>query len=407
MNSNPKKIFIVTSGQPSANPRMVKEAVSLSEFGHHVTVIYCPISIWANEFDKELFKKNKNIDWIKVGCQKSDNLVFYFYCRIRQKFWNIFYKLFGEIFNAGIKSMVLFSQELEKKVNKYCADVYIGHNLGSLAAITKAAKKYNAKAIFDFEDFHRGEHSENSIEWKKASSVENEYVPFLSFATAASPLITKQYQMLYPSLSVTTINNCFTEKYAVSSLNNLSNQPLKLFWFSQNIGKGRGLEKVIEAMGILNNLNIELTLLGNITQNIKEYFLDVIHKNKVLHKNVFFLTPVTEHEIISIAAIHHIGLATELPNTLNRDYCLTNKIFMYLLAGNAIIFSNTKAQKFFNDENKVGIVFNQNNIQELVGCINFYANAFNLKNQKQYNLNLAKVKFNWEIESKKILELIN
>jgi len=54
-----KKIVIVSSGQPSANPRIVKEAVAFSETGYQVKVIYCSLSPWADEFDKKLFSQIK------------------------------------------------------------------------------------------------------------------------------------------------------------------------------------------------------------------------------------------------------------------------------------------------------------------------------------------------------------
>jgi glycosyltransferase involved in cell wall biosynthesis len=48
--------------------------------------------------------------------------------------------------------------------------------------------------------------------------------------------------------------------------------PLKLFWFSQSIGFERGLEDVIEAIGLLKNQKIELHLLGSFTAALKSAF---------------------------------------------------------------------------------------------------------------------------------------
>jgi hypothetical protein len=97
----------------------------------------------------------------------------------------------------------------------------------------------------------------------------------------------------------------------------------------------------------------------------------------------------------------------ELNKPYNRDICLTNKIFTYLLAGNAIIFSETSAQKKFNIENNVGNIYKHDNIEELVKCINFYRDSKNLETHKAHNKHLAETKFNWELESIKLLQLIS
>ena len=55
-----KKIVIVTTGQPSTNPRMVKEADALVEAGHQVKVYYLFWTTWANETDKSLLQ---DVQW--------------------------------------------------------------------------------------------------------------------------------------------------------------------------------------------------------------------------------------------------------------------------------------------------------------------------------------------------------
>ena len=54
-----KKILIITTGQPSLNPRMVKEADALSAAGHEVEVLYQYWNEWASEMDASLLKTKK------------------------------------------------------------------------------------------------------------------------------------------------------------------------------------------------------------------------------------------------------------------------------------------------------------------------------------------------------------
>ena len=109
----------------------------------------------------------------------------------------------------------------------------------------------------------------------------------------------------------------------------------------------------------------------------------------------------------AFASAFDVGLALEPSIPLNRDICLTNKVFTYLLAGNAIIYSNTKMQKHFNSITKTGVGFDVDDLEGLIECIRFYLNTENLISQREYNYNIAKYKYNWEVESKKIFEVVN
>ena len=52
-----KKIVLITTGQPSTNPRIVKEADALHAAGYDVTVLYSFFISWAFEKDKILLQK--------------------------------------------------------------------------------------------------------------------------------------------------------------------------------------------------------------------------------------------------------------------------------------------------------------------------------------------------------------
>ena len=395
-----KKIIIVSSGQPSANPRLVKEAIALHEAGFKVGVLYCPLSPWADIYDQGLFQNHPEIEWIKVGYHPEKERFLYLYTRIRQKCYVLFYKFFGNQSDAGIRSMVLFSQELVREAKKNQADLYIGHNLGALPAVIKAAVHYAVKSGFDFEDFHRGEDEEGSVAMKKAKSIEEKYVPSLDFFTAASPLIEKAYNKIFPAIPSVSINNCFPASYAVSEVKKLDHQVLKLFWFSQMVGRKRGLEIVLQAMGLLGNGKVSLTLLGNCSAEIKTYLTELAQQLQLQPGQLIFLPAVKEEMITEISSAYHIGLATEVPHIINRELCLTNKLFMYLLAGNALLVSNTTAQKqFINDNPSVGTMFDSDNIQQLATVLeNYILHPGLLEAQRVHALILGKEELNWDKE---------
>ena len=78
-----------------------------------------------------------------------------------------------------------------------------------------------------------------------------------------------------------------------------------------------------------------------------------------------------------------------------------------MLAGNAIILSNTAMQKAFNEQYNIGKSFDVTDTSQLKANILFYKNSQPLEQQRKYNYELAKSTLNWEKESKKLLSVID
>jgi glycosyltransferase involved in cell wall biosynthesis len=393
-------VALLTSAQPSANPRLVKEAKSLLQAGFIVSVIWCPISAWADEFDEKLFNEYPSIIWIKAGYDAKTEPIGYWYARIRQKVWKLIYKLIGNYFDAAIKSLVLYSQELNSIALQKKADLYIGHNLGALPAIVKAAKKNKAKSIFDFEDFHRGEAAEGSLQTRMVKEIENFYIPLVDRITTASSSITEAYQTIFQKKNIRTINNCFPLFLAVEYPQTLPQTPLKLFWFSQYVGKQRGLQTVIKAMSNFAPDKITLTLLGKASDEIKNYFFAYLEELGLNKSQLLFVDSVSENQLVQIASKHHIGLASEPGRDDNNEKALSNKIMIYLLAGNALLISDTISQKeFYTNHKSIGCLYKKQDVFDLSKALNFYIqNPVILNNFRSNALILAKEKLNWDKE---------
>lgn len=385
---------------------MVKEASSFVSLGYQVIVLYSHLSNWATDFDQKIIQENSRIDWRCVNKLNVASKNVLLLVKIRKKFWDNIYWIFGNVLDSGIKSSVLFSQELNISARKVKADLYIGHNLGALPAVIIASKRFNARASFDFEDFHRGESNTKDYQSLKVKCIEDKYVPLLDLATCASPLIEVEYKKLYPNLKITTINNCFPLKYRSDISNIQSNvDELRLFWFSQYIGKERGLEDIIRAIGLVKEKRIKLTLLGNITPELKTYFNNMWSESNLNMDQLVYLDPVPENELVGIGQQHHIGIASEVLIQENRNYCLTNKIFIYLLSKNAIIFSNTKAQsEFLNQHPGIGFLYNQGDIQQVATYLRVYSKDISELERQQNNSDQLGQLLNWENESAKLLQ---
>jgi len=404
-----KSIVLITTGQPSTNPRLVKEADLLQKAGFRVIVLYCFWSDWALKTDKEVLSAKK---WtsILVGGTPENQSILYFFSRLRTKLFRSLSALIGNRSMLAERILCRCYPELLRKARSLQADLYIAHNLGALPVAVNAAKYHGAKIGFDAEDFHRGELSNaHSLDSLLIKYLEDQYIPQVDYLSVASPLIGEAYLSLFPRTRPVVINNVFPLDQLIERIpDSSSRKTVKLFWFSQTVGKNRGIEEIIQAMGMLKQYPLQLVLLGYCSDSTKTHFKYVADQCSVHHEQISFLEPVVPGQIVQLAAQCDIGLALEQKVSLNREICLTNKIFTYLLAGNAIIASDTKAQvAFMNRYPTLGKTYTIGNVEMLAAQVRFFAeNRSYLQLCRTEAWQLAKNELNWDVEQQKFLHLI-
>ena len=393
--------MLISSGQPSLNPRLVKEADSLCDAGYDVTVLYAYWNAWGTLFDKQLIPAKK---WqaIRVAGDPDDNRFTYFLSklifRIAQKINNAYA---DKMLDAAIARPAFF---LKRKAKQYKADIYIAHNLGALPAAVTAAKAHGKPCGFDAEDFHRNEVSNDvsNPEVILKTHIEDKYLTQLNYFTASSPQIADTYHNLYPDLKPVVLLNVFPKQAIEQKPRAIG--PLKLFWFSQTIGPNRGIESILSALSLLNRSDFELHLLGNQSQGDEDFISKITGSGITVKLH----NPIPSDDIISFASQFDIGLALENQSPYNRDICLTNKIFTYMQAGLAVVASDTLAQRsFIADNPTIGKVYPNGDEQALADILlSFQQDRTNLEACKSEALRLAQTQYNWETESLKFLAVV-
>ncbi len=398
-----KKVLLISSGQPSLNPRLVKEADVLTEAGYDVTVLYAYWNEWGTRHDAKLLA-GKSWDAICAGGGPNEKPLTWFLSRIIHKTARFlllktnFYSHFSEL------AIARSSHFLTIAAKKQRADLYIGHNLGALAATVKAAKLHKKPCGFDAEDFHRQEvtDDENSYQFKISKYIEDKYLPQVNYITASSLPIAQRYADLY-NHNVTTILNVFP-KTTVQVADN-KDLPLRLFWFSQTIGPNRGLEMVIESLNLCPS-DIELNLLGNVSASYRGYIIKLAGSAGVASDKVKFYCPIPADELFNFAAQFDIGLASETGFCLNNSIALSNKLLTYIQCGLAVAVSDTLAQsEFMTRYPQTGNIYR--NAKELADIINMYNDNWELLYKtKEASFAIGQKQLNWEYESQEFMKII-
>ena len=402
---SPLKVIFISSGQPSLNPRLVKEADALVNEGVEVTVIYQYWNEWGTHMDKQLLIQKK---WraIRVGGSPNENKLSYWLSRLSQKIAQLIIskKIVHPIID--IFAIGRCARQLILVAKSHPADLYIGHNLAALPATIKAAKKNKAKAGFDAEDFHRNEITNDisHFDYKLKKRVEDNYLPKLDYLTASSPEIANCYKKIFPNLNPITLLNVFDPiSFIKPTIDN--KKILKLVWFSQTIGCNRGLADILK---VINQLPaIELHLLGAHNEDTIYKLTTSVDQRKLKH--IFFYQPIPSTELIPFCSNFDIGLALEPGFSINNDLALSNKIFTYIQSGLAIIASNTIAQQaFMNQYRGMGKIYDRENLNTLKEILLKYLASPALLHMHQTKAKqYADENLNWEIEKQKFLLIVN
>ncbi len=416
INNIKKHICFISAGHLSSNPRLIKEATLASKKGYKVSIIAIQTLEKLVPFENEILAQNPN--W------KT-----YIYPFYKKKLLYIIGTLFHHLakripnlashFEYGKMSInTPFWLSFYSLLKNVKADIYSNHNIYLTPLVYQIAKKNKAKFGMDIEDAYAFIKAKNIDEIEKSiMKIEKKYFPKADYITAASPLYVDFYNKLYQNLpKIIPVLNVFEEikkqeKKDYKDRKNINN--LSLYWFSQTIGKERGIEQVIQALNMLNRDDIELHLRGEVNQETKKYFLDLA-KMQNIKQNIFFHELVSNQELALRTTEHDIGLALETGFSINNELAISNKIFQYINSSLSIIASKTQGQSSLLNKNKeIGLLIDIQNIKEFAQKIEILANSKQnpqennlLEIQKKASKNLSKTKYNWNMEGQKFIKII-
>ena len=262
------KIAILIGSHLSTCPRSVKEADALSKAGHDVTVF----GNWTEDdtikFDQILLETKP---WKFVPGIDSYSSPISAKCRIKS---NSFFRRLSKTTKCPCPHLFGYSPyETLNRVKKIKPELVIAHYQAGLWILTRLPEGI-VKAV-DFEDwFSRGAiYADGSdFEIKYLEELEQEALDISSYAVTTSDALAVEISDAYGSKRPEVIYNCFPlgEKRKVSKENR--NSAIRLFWFSQTIGPGRGLENLMKALALVTS-PVYLGLLSFIAEDYKKHLV--------------------------------------------------------------------------------------------------------------------------------------
>ncbi|MFD2917447.1 glycosyltransferase family protein [Psychroserpens luteus] len=335
-----KTICIFTQSPLVAAPRVVKEANVYAQTGHRV-IVY---SLW---YDAQILEKDRKLLHKSISYKAGVDLLNYGgfiskYIRVKRKLARLFVK------HTGVSTVAALGYDFTSYLEKLLvedADLYIGHEEMSMALCRALITKGKIVA-FDFEDWHSKDLLPQDRLYRPIRLLENlEYflLTKAKYTYTTSKALANSMANNYDAISPKVVYNSFlsSDRKTIDQLSKdrLHHTKPSLYWFSQVISEGRGLELLCEALH-LTTTPLELHLRGRILETYHKKLKSLLPSHVSLHIHEV----VPAQELISRIAEHDIGIAFEETTPESRDYTITNKVFHYLQAGIAILATNTKGQ---------------------------------------------------------------
>lgn len=393
MNIVIRHICIVTQSHLCRNPRVLKEATLLAANGYKVTIVTNCISIELHEQDLSLIADYPNICIQQVSrLSFSDKLI----------------NKAGRFLMAKLNIQTLSALGYgAHKYYRFCkaikADLYICHQeLATYIGSRLISRGY--KVGFDIEDWYsedllpeaRKARPETLLKQAESAAL-NKGVFCLTTSSAMADKLSKAYLSKKPAV----VYNVFPSRADLLQQQKNYTQPLKLFWFSQTIGPGRGLESFFNLITDFK-VSLQIHLLGNVSLTYQGKLNTIFPKQHQL----FFHPLVGATELADKIALFDIGLALEPDTPLNTNLTISNKFFQYIQSGLPVIASQTAGQMEAFEPFKPGFMLSQQltgpETTELEKWLN---NPVELQAARERAVEASQV-YNWEIESKKLLVII-
>src|SRR5580658_2482327 len=337
------KICIVTTRHISYNPRVLKEADALSAAGHAVTVVTISNSVRQAAFDEELMLRRK---WVlrTVNFRKELKAErgYWFYLSLKQRLF-LFLSAMG--FGGGVAERAAekaFDPLLALAIAEK-AELYIAHHAEALGVGNRAARRHHVRFGFDAEDFHTGMNESGTVsaQDKLVEYLERKHLPRAVYITAASRGIGDAYRKKYGVPQPETILNVFPFEELPATV---PGDPVRFYWYSQVIGPNRGIELLLEAASRIS-LPFEIHLRGSLNSSEYRDQLKAKYEATGVWAKVYLHEPILAELLITDANQFDVGLALESDISVNRNICVTNKVFSYLMSRLLIIGTDTQGQK--------------------------------------------------------------
>ena len=406
---NKKHVIIVSGLQLCDNPRVVKEADTLSAAGYQVTVL-------AAQHTQEGAARNATISakaqWhpVFVVNSQSDRLLKtgdWILRRLFRRLVNLCCRISG---TENIAQVSYCAGSMLRFCLRHPAELYIVHVDAGIWVGSQLIKR-GLPVAADLEDWHSQDlRIADRIGYpsRVIQSAEETILTKSVYVSTTSHALADALKNAYNGLLPIGLQNAFrkTERCSLTSEpRGLLSPPglPRIGWVSQVIGPDRGLEQLIAATHHIKQ-PIEIHLTGRLRRGMDEELLSKKHSAS----RITFHDQVPHEQLLSLIQTYDIGFAGEIADNRNKDLTISNKILHYMLAGVPCVASDTVGQmEICNEVPHAARVYSQRNPVSLAMAIDSLLDSpETLQNAKRAAWDAGSTKFCWEANEPRLLNAV-
>ncbi len=283
------------------------------------------------------------------------------------------------------------------------ADVYHSHDLNTLYVGSRCKKRTGARLVYDSHELQT-ERNRMTKSWRWwASWNERRGLPYADAMIVASPSwidINRQKYGKVPDPAVSIINT--PELETIDQPEDLRGElgipeDVPILLYQGSIQENRGIEPAIDAITLMPRAVLVVVGYG-----YHRPTLEAEVRKRGLTDRVKFFGPIPNDELLAWTAAADIGMCNIINSSLSYYTSLPNKLFEYIIAGIAVIGSDSPEIGRIVKETGVGEVADPADPESLAKAARLILG--DLEKYKAATKPAAE-KYNWGNEEKKLLEI--
>lgn len=406
-SSSARRLCLISHGQPAANPRLVRDARALAEAGYAVRVV-------AAQYRSNLIQQDQKLaegaPWQYEPVDLLNNRRWphrWDYFRVRRR---LSAGLATWLPTEGLvaRGYAYGHSEVAKLAARRPAELYVAYQQHSLPAAAWAARRNDSMFAVDAQDLLADCSAEPT---KLAVSLERRYLQECAYISTMSSSAAERLQETnkLPEKPIVLHNTplLIERKGVVHPADRPRSEMASIYWFGQTIGAQSCADQVLKAMPHLRS-PVKLVLRGNpIERYVNE--LRATATTLGVSAQLVILPREEPTEMVRLAADHDILLGTQPGSELFNQMAIGNKVFTGMMAGLALALSGTIAHRqLLAEAPGCGFLFPDRDIRSLAFQLDeLLGNRERLERMKVTSWEIAQKRFNWEKESKTLLDTIN
>jgi glycosyltransferase involved in cell wall biosynthesis len=318
---------------------------------------------------------------------------------------------FGLLFNRPMCFIDYYMRSYKIAMGKPY-DIYHANDLNTLPVAWWAARRSGAKLVYDSHELYVERNRKNTAS-RVGKFLLSQLESFLIRRTDAvitvnesiADELSRRYRIRTPTVVMNTPSRTFhpVNRNVTSLRESLGiKSDYRLLLYAGLITFNRGLENLIQSLVYLPDCHLVFMGYGN--DEYKKHLLELTRRIGV-ESRVSFFGPVPPDEVTIYAASADLGVAPIENACLSYYYCSPNKVFEYIQAGLAVVASDFPELRRVIHQHDIGYTFNPDDPRDISRAVNYiFENPEHWQRMKQNTLTASQY-YNWENESKKLLNL--